>query len=64
MPTSRLSCFSVFDNKELFYSTSPEKDLRLTSHLWTNNGGLIAIVNDYFDRIWLNSKQVSVEEGK
>lgn len=47
----------LFDGTELFYAISYENYPHSTPHLWTNNACLIALVEDYFEKTWQNSKQ-------
>jgi sugar-specific transcriptional regulator TrmB len=56
---------AIFDKKEASISVCPEPRPQNTSSLWSNNIGLIAIFQDYFELMWRTAykgKQI-LEEG-
>ncbi|MCW4018369.1 MAG: hypothetical protein NWF00_06795 [Candidatus Bathyarchaeota archaeon] len=44
--------FCVVDKKEVFLATDPKPDPNTISALWTNNVGLVIILEDFFDKTW------------
>jgi sugar-specific transcriptional regulator TrmB len=48
---------SIFDKKETLITISPIPHPRETPNLWSNNPGLIAIFQDYFELMWRTSKE-------
>jgi sugar-specific transcriptional regulator TrmB len=55
--TSPPATISIFDKKETFITISPTPHPRDTPNLWSNNPGLIAIFQDYFELMWRTSKE-------
>jgi len=52
-PTTILLC----DKKEAIVTISPAPHPRETPNLWSNNAGIIAIFQDYFELMWRTSKR-------
>lgn len=48
---------AIFDKKETIITISPTPHPRETHNLWSNNPGLIAIFQDYFELMWRTSKK-------
>lgn len=48
---------AIFDEKEIVVTTSPTPYPRETPTLWSNNLGFIKILHDYFEAVWLTSKE-------
>lgn len=48
---------AIFDKKETIITISPIPHPRETPNLWSNNPGLIAIFQDYFEIMWRASKE-------
>ena len=44
---------SIYDKKEVLVTTSPSMGLGQSPTLWTNNPSLIAVVRDYYEKLWI-----------
>lgn len=49
--------FGIYDNRELYIIVNPSADLSSSAALWTNNSSLIALVQEYFETLWLTAKE-------
>jgi len=48
----------LFDTKEVFINTSIAGGLTETPLLWSNNPGLVALVQDYFEIAWITAMEM------
>lgn len=55
LPAAPPAHLGLFDKKEVFINTSTEGGLAKTPILWSNSPGLIAVVHDYFEILWLTA---------
>ncbi len=55
--------FGVFDDCELYIMVNPTEDLTDTKTIWTNNSSVLAILEDYFDRLWFKTKRSVCNEN-
>ncbi|MEM0488561.1 MAG: helix-turn-helix domain-containing protein [Candidatus Bathyarchaeia archaeon] len=49
---------AIFDGKEILVSTSPNPDPAKTSRLWSNNPGLVTIIQSYFELMWRKTEKI------
>jgi sugar-specific transcriptional regulator TrmB len=61
-PTLLPLMFCLFDKTELFFGTTSEQNFTMNPQLWTTNQSMILIVDEYFERIWQEAKQINVKE--
>lgn len=47
--------FGVYDKKEIFIMVNPKTDLTGSPALWSNNPSLIALIEDFFEILWLTA---------
>lgn len=52
---------AIFDKKKTSITTSPTPNPLETPHLWSNNPGLIAIFQDYFELMWRTSTKTNTK---
>jgi sugar-specific transcriptional regulator TrmB len=57
MPGRAKTVIGIYDKKEVFIIINPQKGLLDSPALWSNNHSLISLVKDYFDILWLTSKE-------
>jgi sugar-specific transcriptional regulator TrmB len=50
--------FSVWDNKEVLFTTSPIDTAVPATTLWSNNRGLVDLCTEHFDCIWNEAEEV------
>lgn len=56
--------FGIYDKKELFIIIDPKSDLAGSPALWTNNQSLIALIQEYFEILWLTAREDLKENKK
>lgn len=49
--------FGVYDKKEIFIIVFSKTDLPGSPALWSNNPSLIALAEDYFEKLWLTAME-------
>jgi sugar-specific transcriptional regulator TrmB len=58
LPASPRALVTIYDRKEVLFSISAASTLEDTC-LWSNNAGLLAVVQDYFEIMWITAMQTS-----
>ncbi len=56
IPYPPTGILGIYDKKEVLLATSPTGSAVGSPALWTSNSSLLAIVQEYFEQIWLTSK--------
>lgn len=57
IPAHPKTVLGIYDEKEVFISAEPKKDLADSPALWSNNPSLISLVKDYFEILWLTAME-------
>jgi sugar-specific transcriptional regulator TrmB len=57
IPAAPPAHIGLFDNKEVYINTSIKEGLAETPLLWSNSPSLIAVVQDYFETLWLHATE-------
>jgi len=55
--------YNLVDNRQVLIATSPDPPLGKHPYLWTDNKGLVALMQENFERLWhtsMNSKAVQI----
>jgi hypothetical protein len=52
---------TLSDKKEAFVSTVPTNPIE-APNIWTNNPGFVAILNNYFEEMWIKAMEDKQEE--
>ena len=59
---SPLAVVTIYDRKEMLVTTSALADLGESPALWSNNPSLLAIINDFFEIMWITAIENQHEE--
>jgi sugar-specific transcriptional regulator TrmB len=57
-PTPPKVTISIIDGKEALISVTPQISPRGKPGLWVNNAGLVALIQEYFELTWRNSREL------
>jgi sugar-specific transcriptional regulator TrmB len=57
LPAAPPAHIGLFDKKEVFLNTSTTHGLLETPLLWSNSPSLSAVINDYFEILWLTAME-------
>ena len=57
LPGAPKTVLGIYDRNEVFIIIDPEEGLLDSPALWSNNRSLIAVVQDYFEMLWLISME-------
>jgi hypothetical protein len=52
------------DKEEMVLATQSSPSTTANQYLWTKNHALVAIIRDYFELMWQNSKELEITESR
>jgi hypothetical protein len=50
----------IIDKKEAFIATNPRTSAVGSSMLWTNNFSILIVFQDYFENLWIRTKETPI----
>jgi sugar-specific transcriptional regulator TrmB len=59
---SPLAVVTIYDRKTMLVTTSPLQGLGESPALWSNNPSLIAMINDFFEILWITAMEKPTKE--